>query len=85
VFHHTQDAFNDIRRIRVSDGVELVQSLTPNGVNSIFEQADPPIPYSSDRCPILELRASAAEGGNPAFQGVIGPLVWWHMRRRVIQ
>lgn len=78
IFNHLTTAYSDIRRIRVSDGVALITSITPDVNQSGIAQADPPIPYTSDSCPIVELRTSQEGMG-----GIIGPYVWWHRRRLI--
>ena len=67
VLNHLDDfsesgGFSDVRKVQVS-GTELIVSITPDVNQSDNRQADPPIPYTSDSCPIIELRATQAGSG----------------------
>jgi hypothetical protein len=62
-FNHLTTGFSDIRLIRVSDGVELVTSLTPDSTNTQIEQINPPLTVTSDSCPIIEIRESVVPVG----------------------
>ena len=61
VFFHTSsglDGWSDIRKIRLSDGVELVSSLTRDSGFEFYEASGPPYALTSDSCPIIEIRAA---------------------------
>lgn len=58
VFNHLNiaaTASGDIRKIRLSDFAEVLTSITADVNQEDNEQADAPIPYTSDSCPIIEV------------------------------
>lgn len=50
------EGYADVRKIRVNTGAEIVMSLTPDVQWESGNTTDPPIPHSSDSCPIIEMR-----------------------------
>lgn len=58
-FAHLVTGRSDIRSVAVADGSELVASITPDVIETDDEDGTQEIPYSSDSCPILELRVFA--------------------------
>ncbi len=68
LLNHLSSGYGLIKKIKVSDGTELESFLIPDGKQQLIEQADPPIPYTSDSCPIIELAAGETP---PASSGTI--------------
>jgi hypothetical protein len=77
VLNHLTTGFSDIRLIQASDGAVLQVSLTPDAVNALIEQADAPLPLTSDSCPIIaagcccRTPGAAGAGDRPAGVGLL--------------
>lgn len=72
LLNHLSSGYGDIRKIRISDGVALVTSLTPDSLQGAIEQANPPLPHTSDSCPVIELRLDTITPIPPVIVSIDG-------------